>query len=146
MIALASDHAGLPLKEEIMLHLKERGLPFEDFGTHSASSCDYSDFAVQACEAVTGGKCDKAILVCGTGIGMSMAANKLRGIRAAVASEGFSVKFTRLHNDANVLCLGQRVVGPGLACQLVDLFVDTAFEGGRHQSRIDKVMALEGGA
>jgi len=142
MIALASDHAGLPLKEALKAHLESCAVAFEDFGTDSAKSCDYTDFALKACSAVTTGWCKKAILLCGTGVGMSMAANKMRGIRAAVASDCYSVKYTRLHNDANVLCLGSRVVGAGLACELVDVFLDTDFEGGRHTARVEAVMKI----
>ncbi len=143
MIALGSDHGGFELKREIANYLTERGIPFEDFGTHSPDSCDYPDMAAPPCEAVVSGRCDKAILICGTGIGISMAANKIRGIRAAVCSDYFSAKYTRLHNDANVLCLGGRVVGPGLACELVEVFLSTPFEGGRHAGRIEKLSKLE---
>lgn len=143
MIALGSDHGGFELKREIANYLTERGIPFEDFGTHSPDSCDYPDMAVAPCEAVVSGRCDKAILICGTGIGISMAANKICGIRAAVCSDYFSAKYTRLHNDANVLCLGGRVVGPGLACELVEVFLSTPFEGGRHAGRIEKLSKLE---
>ena len=143
MIALGSDHGGFELKREIANYLTERGIPFEDFGTHSPDSCDYPDMAVEPCEAVVNGRCDQAILICGTGIGISMAANKIHGIRAAVCSDYFSAKYTRLHNDANVLCLGGRVVGPGLACELVEVFLNTPFEGGRHSGRIEKLIKLE---
>jgi ribose 5-phosphate isomerase B len=142
MIAIASDHAGLSLKEAVKAHLTEQGVAFEDFGTDTAKSCDYTDFALLACGAVRSGWCKKAMLFCGTGVGMSMAANKLRDIRAAVASDCYSVKYTRLHNDANVLCLGSRVVGPGLACELADIFLDTDFEGGRHAERVEAVMKI----
>ena len=143
MIALGSDHGGFELKRELANYLTERGIPFEDFGTHSPDSCDYPDMAVEPCEAVANGRCDQAILICGTGIGISMAANKIHGIRAAVCSDYFSAKYTRLHNDANVLCLGGRVVGPGLACELVEVFLNTPFEGGRHSGRIEKLMKRE---
>ncbi|MEG2597792.1 MAG: ribose 5-phosphate isomerase B [Oscillospiraceae bacterium] len=143
MIALASDHGGFALKEEIKKHLAQRGLPYQDFGCMNENSCDYPDMAKLACDAVISGKCDKALLFCGTGIGISMAANKIKGIRAAACSDAFSAKYTRLHNDANALCLGGRVVGSGLAIELVDLFLDTAFEGGRHSTRIAKIHALE---
>ncbi|MGI5893063.1 MAG: ribose 5-phosphate isomerase B [Candidatus Merdivicinus sp.] len=143
MIALASDHGGFALKEEIKKYLDQKGIAYQDFGCHSAESCDYPDMAKPACDAVVSGQCEKALLFCGTGIGISMAANKIRGIRACACSDPFSAKYTRLHNDANALCLGGRVVGPGLAVELVDLFLNTPFEGGRHQLRIDKVMALE---
>ncbi|MEA5051634.1 MAG: ribose 5-phosphate isomerase B [Oscillospiraceae bacterium] len=143
MIAVASDHGGFALKNEIIRHLEERGISYKDFGTYDTASCDYPDYARLACEAVVSGECEKALLFCGTGIGISMAANKVKGIRACACSEHYSAKYSRLHNNANALCLGGRVVGPGTAVELVDLFLDTAFEGGRHQRRIDKITALE---
>ena len=133
-IALAADHGGFELKEAVRAHLDQAGIPYIDFGTHSADSVDYPDMAVPACDAVVAGQCDKALLFCGTGVGISMAANKM---------DSFSCEYTRRHNDANALCMGGRVVGPGLACQLVDLFLATPFEGGRHERRIEKLMALE---
>ncbi len=143
MLALAADHGGYALKEEVKKWLDEQKIPYEDFGTHSTESVDYSDMALPACEAVVSGKCEKALLFCGTGIGISMAANKIKGIRAACCSDYFSAKYTRAHNDANALCMGGRVVGPGLAIELVEVFLNTPFEGGRHQRRIDKLAALE---
>ncbi len=143
MIAIASDHGGYALKTFIMKHLDGRGIKYKDFGCHDESSCDYPDYAKLACEAVTAGECEKALLFCGTGIGISMAANKIKGIRACACSEHFSAKHARLHNDANALCLGGRVVGAGTAAELVDLFLDTPFEGGRHQRRVEKINALE---
>lgn len=143
MIALASDHGGYALKETIKQHLTERNIPYKDFGCFSEASVDYPDMAKLACDAVVSGECEKALLFCGTGIGISMAANKIKGIRAACCSDYFSAKYTRLHNDANALCLGGRVVGPGLAVELVDVFLDTPFEGGRHETRIAKIHALE---
>jgi len=143
-IAIASDHGGYALKEEIKKHLTERGTEFTDYGTDSAESCDYPAYAEKACRAVIAGEAEKAILCCGTGIGMSMAANKLRGIRCACCSDSYSAEMTRRHNNANALALGGRVVGPDLALRMVDIFLDTPFEGGRHQRRIDQVMALEG--
>ena len=143
VIAVACDHGGFALKGEILAHLEKRGVAYEDFGTYSIDSCDYPDFAEAACLAVTSGKCSTAILICGTGIGISIAANKIPGIRAACCSDTFSARFTRMHNDANALCFGGRVVGPGLAIDMVDLFLDTEFEGGRHQKRIDKITELE---
>ena len=142
-IALGCDHGGFELKNEIIAHLEAAGVEYKDFGTYSSDSCDYPDYAEKTCSAVVSGEYDLAILVCGTGIGISMAANKMKGIRAACCSDTFSARFTRLHNDANVLCMGGRVVGAGLACDMVDLFITTDFEGGRHQARIDKIMALE---
>ena len=144
MIALAADHAGYPLKEEIKKHLLERGFDDKDFGTDSDKSVDYAVFAKIAGEAVASGECRLGIFCCGTGVGISMAANKVRGVRAANCADTFSARMTRLHNDANVLCLGSRVIGAGLALDMVDLFVDTPFSGEeRHQRRIDQVMAIE---
>ncbi|MEE0802035.1 MAG: ribose 5-phosphate isomerase B [Gemmiger sp.] len=142
-IALGADHGGYELKEAIKQHLTERGIAFTDYGTDSTASCDYPDYAAAACGAVREGRSDLAILCCGTGVGMSMCANKIRGIRACCCSDTFSAEFTRRHNDANALCMGGRVVGPGLGCAIVDAFLDAEFEGGRHQKRIDKMMALE---
>lgn len=143
MIAIGCDHGGLELKKEICEHLKERGIEYKDFGTDSTDSIDYPDIAIPVCKEVVKGDADLGILVCGTGIGMSMVANKVKGIRAACCSDTFSAKFTRLHNNANVLCMGGRVVGPGLAIELVDQFLDNDFEGGRHQRRVDKLMETE---
>lgn len=143
LIAVACDHGGFALKCEILKHLEKRGARFEDLGTYSEESCDYPDYAEKACKSVVSGECGCAILVCGTGIGISIAANKIKGIRAAVCTDTFCARFTRLHNDANVLCLGGRVVGPGLAADIVDAFLDSDFEGGRHSRRIEKITALE---
>ena len=143
MIALGADHGGYQLKETIKKHLEERGIPYQDFGTNSTESVDYAPIAAEAARAVTSGACEKGILCCGTGIGISIAATKVKGIRAACCSNYFGAKYTRLHNDANMLCLGERVIGPGLALELVDVFLDTPFEGGRHQRRIDQITAIE---
>ncbi len=145
MIVLASDHAGFPLKEEIKKFLKEKNIDFIDCGTDSEISVDYAVFAQKACLKVVSGEADKAILCCGTGIGISMAANKVKGIRAACCSDYFSAKFTRMHNDANALCMGARVIGVGEALELVDVFINTEFEGGRHQRRVDQITAIENG-
>lgn len=142
-LALGADHGGYELKEALKRHLEERGIPYQDFGTHSTESCDYPDYAVAAADAVVRGDCQYAILCCGTGVGISISANKVRGIRACCCSEPFSAEYTRRHNDANALCMGGRVVGPGLACTILDAFLDVEFEGGRHQRRIDKMMAIE---
>ena len=142
MIAIGSDHAGYGLKCEIIKHLAEKGVEFIDCGCNG-ESVDYPDIAEATCAKVTSGEADKAILICGTGVGISISANKIKGIRACCCSDSFSCEYTRRHNDANALCMGGRVVGPGLACQLVDLFLNTEFEGGRHQRRIDKLTALE---
>lgn len=143
VIAVACDHGGFELKKEVLAHLDAKNIKYTDFGTYTADSCDYPDYAERACDAVKNGECRFAILICGTGVGISMAANKIKGIRAACCSDTFSARFTRAHNDANALCMGGRVIGAGLACDMVDLFLDTEFEGGRHQKRVDKVMALE---
>ncbi len=143
MLAIGCDHGGYELKKEIIDHLTKNGVEFKDFGTYDGNSVDYPDIAKLVCKSILSGECENGILVCGTGIGISIAANKHKGIRAAVCSDEFSAKFTRLHNDANVLCLGGRVVGPGLACELVDIFLSTGFEGGRHALRVDKITAIE---
>ena len=145
MIALGADHGGYLLKEKIKRHLEKKGIDYIDFGTYSSDSVDYAKIAYKTCKSVTSGECEKAILCCGTGIGISMAANKVKGIRAACCSDWFSAKYTRLHNDANALCLGGRVVGAGLALEMVDVFLSTEFEGGRHQRRVDQITAIENG-
>ena len=143
MIAVASDHAGLPLKREIIALLEERGLEYKDFGTFTPESCDYPDFGELAARAVASGECDRGLLFCGTGIGISLAANKVHGIRCAVCYEPFTARMSRLHNDANMLALGARVLGVDLAKLIVNTWLDTEFEGGRHQRRVDKIMAIE---
>jgi len=142
-IALGSDHGGYGLKELIKKHLQDKGLDIKDFGTHSAASTDYPDFAREVGEAVVDGDFDRGILVCGTGIGISIAANKVPGIRCALLSDCFSAKATRQHNNANIMALGERVVGTGLALEIVDTWLGTEFEGGRHQNRIDKITEIE---
>jgi ribose 5-phosphate isomerase B len=142
MIAIGCDHAAIDLKQAIMAHLDEQGVSYINLGT-DGDPCDYPDMAKAVAEKITSGECEKGILLCGTGIGMSMAANKIKGIRAAVCSDEFSAKYTRLHNDANILCMGARVIGAGLAIELTDIFLSTGFEGGRHQRRVDKITALE---
>ena len=145
MIAIGSDHAGFPLKEEIIKYLEENKIDYKDVGCYTPERFDYAISAQKACDLVVEGVCDKAILCCGTGIGISMAANKVKGIRAACCSDFFSAKFPRAHNDANVLCMGDRVVGAGLAVEVVDVFLNSEFEGGRHQTRIDQIMDIEQG-
>lgn len=142
-IALGCDHGGFEHKEAISAHLKERGFEVEDFGIYECISVDYPEIALKVANSVSKGENELGILVCGTGIGMSLAANKVKGIRAAAVSEHFSAKYTRLHNNSNILCLGGRVIGVGTALELVDLFVDTKFEGGRHQKRVDMITAIE---
>ena len=143
MIAIACDHGGFKLKLAIEKYFEENKITYRDFGTYDENSCDYADYAKKVALSVKDGDSQFGILVCGTGIGMSLAANKVKGIRAAVCSDHFSAKYTRLHNDANILCLGQRVVGEGLALELVDLFLNTKFEGGRHAQRIAKIAEIE---
>ncbi len=137
-IALACDHGGLNLKYEIIKELKAQGHEVVDFGTNSTDSCDYPDFALPAAEAVASGKCEKGIVVCSTGIGVSIVANKVPGIRCAHCHDSYCAEFTRLHNDANVLALGEKVIGAGYALKIVNTFLNTEFEGGRHQRRVDK--------
>ena len=142
-IAIGCDHGGLEHKNAIAEHLKQRGFEVIDFGIYEQKSVDYPDIAVKVTSAITSDECELGILVCGTGIGMSIAANKVKGIRAAACSEHFSAKYTRMHNNSNILCLGGRVIGIGTALELVDLFIDTPFEGDRHQRRIDKIAEIE---
>lgn len=143
-IALGSDHGGFALKEEIKKHLAAKGgYELEDLGAFDEASVDYPDYGAVVARMVAGGEADKGILVCGTGIGISIAANKVRGVRAALCGDVFSAKMSRMHNDANILALGQRVTGPGLALEIVDAWLAATFEGGRHQRRVDKLMALE---
>ena len=142
-IALGCDHGGLEHKNAIGEFLKENGFEVVDFGIYEQVSVDYPDIAKKVCESIIKGETERGILVCGTGIGMSIAANKYKGIRAAACSEHFSAKYTRLHNNSNILCLGGRVVGVGTAIERADLFVNTEFEGGRHQNRIDKISEIE---
>ena len=142
-IALGSDHAGLPLKKEIIKHLEDKGIEIQDFGTLTEDSCDYPDYAMKVAEEVAAKRFDFGILVCGTGIGISIAANKIPGIRAAVCGDTFSAHACREHNNANILALGQRIVNIGLALDIVDNFLSAKYEGGRHQKRIDKISAIE---
>jgi ribose 5-phosphate isomerase B len=142
-IALGSDHAGLALKREVAAKLTAIGRPFTDLGTETEASVDYPDFAQAVAEGVSAGRFDLGILVCGTGIGMSIAANKIHGIRAAHCGNELEAQMARAHNDANVLCLGGRILGPGLAGAIVERFLSSGFEGGRHQRRLDKIAALE---
>ena len=143
MIAIASDHGGYTLKQELIARLKERGLEYRDFGTFSEESCDYPDFGEPAARAVVSGECDRGILICGTGIGMSITANKIKGVRCALCGDCYSAELTRRHNDANILAMGGRVVGPGLAVKIMDTFLDTPFEGGRHARRVAKIHEVE---
>lgn len=142
-IAIGCDHGGFEHKNAIAEHLKERGFQVTDFGIYENKSVDYPEIALKVANSVASGENTLGILVCGTGIGMSMAANKVNGIRAAAVSDHFSAKYTRLHNNANILCLGGRVIGIGTALELADLFVDTEYEGGRHQKRLDMITEIE---
>ena len=140
MIAIASDHGGFAYKQIIMQHLTDRNIPFHDFGTYTEESCDYPDFAQPVAKAVAAGEYEKGILICGTGIGMSIAANKVKGIRAAVCGDSFSARATREHNDANILCMGERVISEAKALEITDIFLDTPFSGDeRHSRRISKI-------
>ena len=143
-IAIGCDHGALELKNTVKAHLEKRGFAVDDFGTYTAQSCDYPDFAAAAARAVASGDCDRGIVLCTTGIGVSIAANKIPGIRCALLSDIWSAKMTRLHNDTNMMALGAGVIGPSLALEIVDGWLDTEFSAeARHQRRIDKVMALE---
>ena len=142
-IAMASDHGAYDLKERLKLRLTEQGHEIVDCGTDSAESCDYPDYGRPAAQMVARGECDRAILLCTTGIGISMVANKVKGVRCALCHDPWSAEMTRRHNDANALAMGAIVVGPGLAERIVDVFLSTGFEGGRHQRRVDKIMDTE---
>ena len=143
MIALGADHGGYALKEEIKKHLKEIGREFKDFGTFSEESVDYPDYAAKVCGAIVDGTCSEGILCCGTGIGMSIAANKIKGIRAAHLTDCYSAKMSKQHNNANVICLGGRITGVDLAIMIVDEYLNAKFLGERHQRRIDKIDLLD---
>lgn len=143
MIALACDHGALELKEAVKAHLEARGIACKDFGTYTKDSCDYADFAAPAARAVASGECERGVVCCTTGIGISIAANKIKGIRCALLHDHMSARLTRQHNDANMMALGAAVTATPLALELVDIFLDTGFDGGRHQRRIDKIAALE---
>ncbi len=145
MIAIACDHSALEMKETIKKMLDEMGLAYKDFGTNSEESCHYPIFGARAAKAVASGECERGILICGTGIGMSLAANKVKGIRCVACSEPYSARLSRAHNNANMLSIGARVIGPEMAKMIVGEFLNTAFEGGRHQLRVDMITALENG-
>ncbi|HJD24159.1 MAG TPA: ribose 5-phosphate isomerase B [Firmicutes bacterium] len=143
MIALASDHTALELKAAIKGLLDEMGLEYKDFGTYTPESCDYPIFGARAAKAVASGECDRGIVICGTGVGISLAANKIPGIRCVVCSEPYSAKLSRMHNDSNMLAFGARVVGPELAKMITKMWLEAEFEGGRHQRRVDMLAALD---
>lgn len=143
MIALGADHGGYELKEAIKRYLEEKGIEYKDFGTFSTESVDYPDFAQKVAEAVAKGEYSSGILICGTGIGISIAANKVPGIRAANVGDVFSARAAKEHNNANILCMGGRVTGPGLAVMMVDEWLNAKYQGGRHQRRLDKITDIE---
>ena len=143
MISIAADHGGFALKEHIKAYLTAKGYEVKDFGTSSEESCDYPDFARPAAEAVASGQCEKGIVICTTGIGVSITANKVHGIRYALCGDSLTAEMTRRHNDSNMLAMGAGIIGNNLAERIVDTFLSTQFEGGRHQRRIDKMMAIE---
>jgi ribose 5-phosphate isomerase B len=145
VIAVGSDHGGFALKQAMLNHLQEAGVEFKDFGIFCNESADYPDIAVQVAEAVARGEYEKGLLFCGTGIGVSIAANKVPGIRAALCHDVFSAQMSREHNDANILTMGERVIGPGLAAMILDVWLGAGFAGGRHGRRVDKIMSYEQG-
>ena len=142
-LAIGNDHVAVEMKQEIKAYLEEKGIEVLDVGTNSTERFHYPISGYRVAKLVAAGEVDGGVLICGTGVGISMAANKIKGIRACCCSDAFSARYTRLHNDANALCMGGRVVGPGLACQLVDEFLNTGFEGGRHTARVAKLTSLE---
>lgn len=142
-VAIASDHGGINIREEIKNLMDEMGIQYEDFGCECDTSVDYPDYALPVAEKVASGEFDRGILICGTGIGMSIAANKVKGIRCALVHDTFSAKATRAHNDSNMLAMGERVIGPGLAREIASIWLGTEFEGGRHETRVGKVTAYE---
>ena len=143
MIALASDHVGLTLKNEIIGYLKEKDVQYRDYGTYNAERCNYPEYALKAANAVANGECEKGIIFCGTGVGISIAANKVKGIRCVVCSDCYSALLSRRHNNTNMLALGSRVVGIDLAKMIVQTWLDGEYEGGRHQIRIDQIKSIE---
>ena len=143
MIAIGCDHGGFELKNHVIKYLQDKGYEVKDYGTYSEDSVDYPDCAKPVCEAVISGEAEKGILFCGTGIGISMAANKYKGIRAALCSDVYSAKMTKQHNNANIICMGGRVIGRELAFMIVDAWLETEFEGGRHANRIAKIHEIE---
>lgn len=143
MIAIACDHSALEMKNEVEALLDEMGLAYHDYGTYTAESCDYPVFGVRAAKAVAAGECERGIVICGTGIGISLAANKVKGIRCALCSEPYSAELTRRHNDANMLAIGAGFTGKNLAERMVEVFLSTDFEGGRHERRVNKLNAIQ---
>ena len=142
-IGIGNDHAGLGLKEEIMRYLKDNNFDIVDYGTNGTESVDYPDYGLKVAQAVAEGECERGIVICGTGIGISVSANKVPGIRAALCTNCFMARMSREHNDANILALGERVVGAGLALEIIDVWLKTEFAGGRHQTRVEKIAGIE---
>ena len=143
-IAVACDHGGLELKKVLMKYLEEHGYAYKDFGSYTSESCDYPDIILPAAEAVAAGEFDRGIVICSTGIGVSIVANKVRGIRCAHCHDTYSTKYTRMHNNANMLAFGQKIIGEGLMLEIVEIFLTTEFEvGGRHERRVDKISKIE---
>jgi len=143
MIAIGSDHAGYLLKADIIKFLESKGLEVKDFGTNGPESVDYPDFGQAVAEAVSNKECEKGIIICGSGIGISIAANKVSGIRAALCTDSYMAKMSRQHNDANILAIGERVIGPGVAFDIIETWLNTEFLGGRHQNRVTKISNIE---
>lgn len=142
-IAIGCDHGGLRLKGEILSYLQQKAVDYKDFGTYTCDSVDYPDISLSVAQAVANGEYDRGILICGTGIGVSIAANKVKGIRASLCHDVYSARMTREHNNANVLTMGERVIGPGLALAIVEAWLETEFAGGRHERRVQKIAAME---
>lgn len=143
MIAIGNDHAGLGLKKEIISYLTKNGIEYKDFGTNTDSSVDYPDYALNVANSILSGNCSRGILICGTGIGISIAANKIPGIRAALCTNSYMAKLSREHNDSNILALGERVIGPGLVIDILESWLNTSFLGARHQNRLNKIIDIE---
>jgi len=143
LIAIGSDHGGFKLKAEIIKFFEEKGYKYKDFGTYNTDSVDYPDYGRVVAEAVVHGECERGIVICGTGIGISIAANKVKGIRAALCTDTYMAKMSREHNDSNVLALGERVIGAGLALDIVEAWLNTDFAGGRHSTRVNKISSIE---
>lgn len=143
MVGIGSDHGGFKLKGEIIKYFIEKGIEYKDYGTYDCNSVDYPDYGLAVAEAVRSGECEKGVIICGTGLGISISANKVPGIRAALCTDNFSARMSREHNNANILALGERVVGPGLAIDILETWLKAEFQGGRHKTRVDKISAIE---
>ena len=143
MIAIGADHGGFQIKEAVKKYLEEKNIPFKDFGSYDGQAVDYPEIAIQVAHAVTNGEAEKGILCCGTGIGISIAANKVKGVRAAVISDEFCAEMSRRHNDANILCMGGRIINDEKAVKFADIFLNTPFDGGRHARRVGMITKIE---